>query len=252
MTSRQPHALPGGAPSVRVPLRVSAVCMALSGLLVAVATLPHPNILTNSLSESVKETPLWAPLHVFLLIAIVLAFVGACGIVAAHGNRLGRWGQGALAASLIGTIGGTAIMALEAIAFPVLAAQAPELLTLDGAMLTSPTTVGLGVLLFGWPVGLTILGVAAAQARVFPRGAGILLAVSAPAFIALEGPFLPVLGVLSAFVLAAAQLWWGRLLWQSFSKKVTSPLSSGHDDGVSRTSAEAPGRAFRPKLPRRR
>ena len=215
MSSAQPRGHPDDAPGVSVPLRVSAVCMAVSGLLVAAATPPHPNILTNSVSESVKGTPLWSVLHLALLIAIALAFVGACGIVAAHGNRLGRWGQAALAASLVGSVGGSAVMGLEAIAFPTLATKAPELLTLGGPLLSAPTMIGVGILLMGWPIGLTILGMAAARAHVFPRGAGVLLAIGAPAFIALEGPFLPVLGVLSAFVLAAAQLWWGWLLWRA-------------------------------------
>lgn len=214
MSSSPPREYPNGVPVVRVPLRVSAVCMAISGLLVAATTPLHPNILTNSVSASVEGTPLWTAIHLALLIAIALAFVGACGIVAAHHNRLGRWGQAALAASLAGSVGGSAVMGLEAIAFPILATEAPELLALDGPLLTTPTMIGVGILLLGWPIGLTILGIAAAHTRVFPRSAGILLALGGPAFFALEGPFLPVLGVLSALLLGGAQLWWGWLLWR--------------------------------------
>lgn len=211
-------------PSVRVPLRVSAVSMAISGLLVAATTPLHPNILTNPLRESVEETPLWTAIHISMLMSIALAFVGACGIVAAHSNRLGRWGQAALAASLIGTVGGSAVMALEA-AFPTLAINAPALLSLDGPLLTSPAVIALGPLIFGWPLGLTILGVTAARARQFPRGAGILLATGALAFLALAGPFLPVLGVLSGLALGAAQLWWGLLLGRSAPIPATTPSS---------------------------
>jgi hypothetical protein len=198
--------------------------MAISGLLVAGTTPLHPNVLTNSVSESVEDTPLWTALHICMLASITLAFIGACGIVAVHGNLLGRWGQSGLAASFIGAVGGSAVMGLEALAFPILAVQAPELLSLNGPLFISPAMIGLGTLIVGWPLGLTILGVTAARARVFPRGAGILLAIGAPAFVALAGPFLPVLGALSGLTLGAAQLWWTWLLWRSAS--IPTPTTS--------------------------
>lgn len=201
--------------TVQVPIRVSAASMAVSGLLVAVATPMHPDILTAPLSEVVEATTNWTPLHVSYLLSIVLAFVGACGLVAVHRNRLGKLGQAALAASLAGAVSGSAIMALEAIAFPILAARDPELLALDGPLLTSPATIGLEIFILGWPLGLALLGAAGARAHVFPPAAGILLAVSGPAYLALAGPFVPILGVLSGVALGAAQAWWGWMMWRS-------------------------------------
>ena len=203
---------------------MSAVSMAISGLLVAGTTPLHPNIFTSSVSQSVEDTPLWTALHVCMLMSIALAFVGACGITAAHGKRLGHWGQTALAASLIGTVGGSAVMGLEAVAFPILAVKAPDLLSLNGPLFTSPAMIGVGPLIIGWPLGLTILGVTAARARVFPSSAGILLAIGAPAFVALAGFFLPVFGVLSGLTLGAAQFWWAFLLWRSAS--IPAPATS--------------------------
>lgn len=204
--------------SVQVPIRVSAVSMAVSGLLVAGTTPLHPNILTGPVSEVVKDTPIWTGLHVLVLVSIVLAFIGAAGLVAVHGNRLGKLGQAALAATLAGAVGGSAVMALEALAFPMLADRNPELLALDGPLLTSPAIIGLGILVFGWPLGLATLGAIAARARVFPRAPGILLAVGAPAFLVLAGPFVPVLGVLSGMAFGAAQVWWGWTMWRSGSR----------------------------------
>jgi hypothetical protein len=106
-------------------------------------------------------------------------------------------------------------MALEAIAFPMLATRDPELLALDGPLLTSPATIGLGIFILGWPLGLALLGAAGARARVSPPAAGILLAVSGPAYLALAGPFVPVLGVLSGVALGAAQVSWGWMMWHS-------------------------------------
>ena len=204
--------------SVQVPIRVAAVSMAVSGLLVAGTTPLHPNILTAPVSEVVKDTPMWTGLHVLVLVSIVLAFIGAAGLVAVHGNRLGKLGQAALAATLAGAVGGSAVMVLEALAFPMLADRNPELLALDGPLLTSPAVIGLGILILGWPLGLATLGAIAARARVFPRAPGILLAVGAPAFLVLAGPFVPVLGVLSGMAFGAAQVWWGWMMWRSGSR----------------------------------
>lgn len=201
--------------TVQVPIRVSAASMAVSGLLVAVATPLHPDILTAPVSEVVEASTIWTPLHVLYLLSSVLAFVGACGFVAVHSNRLGRLGQAALTASLAGAVSGSAIMALEAIAFPILAARDPEVLALDGPLLTSPAIIGLGIFILGWPLGLALLGAAGARARVFPPAPGILLAVSGPAYLALAGPFVPVLGVLSGVALGTAQVSWGWMMWHS-------------------------------------
>ncbi len=67
----------------------------------------------------------------------------------------------------------------------------------------------------GWPLGLALLGLAAARSRVFDRPPRILLAVSGPLFLGLEGPFLPIAGALSAVLFGVAQMWWGLLLWRS-------------------------------------
>jgi hypothetical protein len=161
---------------------------------------------------------MWTPLHLSYLLSVVLAYVGACGLVAVHGNRLGRLGQAALGASLAGAVSGSAMMALEAVAFPILAARDPQLLALDGPLLTSPAAIGLGIFILGWPLGLALLGAAGARARVFPPPAGILLTVSSPAYLAMAGPFVPVLGVLSGVALGGAQAWWGWMMWRLVSR----------------------------------
>jgi hypothetical protein len=69
----------------------------------------------------------------------------------------------------------------EAIVFPVLADGAAQgLLAVDGPPLRSPVFVGSGVLALGWPLGLALIGLAAARSQVFGRLPGVLLAVSGP------------------------------------------------------------------------
>jgi hypothetical protein len=201
--------------ALRVPIRVSAVSFALSGVIVAVLLFLHPSILVRPVADVVRETEVWEPLHLAFALMFVFAALGAAGVVAVHGDRLRRLGQVGLVLTLVGAIGGLGIGIVEAMAFPVLAERLPDVLALQGPLLTSWVFIGLGLLWLAWAVGLTLIGIAAARAALFPRAAGVLLAVGAVAFHALGAPFVPVAGILSGLLFGAAQIWWAWLLWRS-------------------------------------
>jgi hypothetical protein len=200
-------------------VRASAVSLAASGFVVAAITPWHPSIFDRPVDEVVRESEAWSPLHAIVVLVFILALIGAAGLVAVHQGRMGRLGPVGLIVTLIGVFGAVSLAAVEAIVFPVLADRAPELLALNGPLMTSPLFIAAGVLALGWPLGLAILGFAAARARVFRRAPGILLAISGPAFLALAGPFVPIAGVLSAVVFGAAQIWWGWLMWRTARPK---------------------------------
>jgi len=196
-------------------MRPAAVSFGTGGLLVAAATPWHPSIFARPVDEVVRGFGAWTLLHLLLMVAVVLALFGGAGLVAAHNSRLGRLGQVGLVVTVVGVVPAASVAAMEAIVFPALASSDPTLLALSGPLLTSPILVALGILALGWPIGLALLGLAAARSRVFPRAPGVLLALSGPLFLALEGPFVPVLGLLSAVAFGVAQLWWALLLWRS-------------------------------------
>lgn len=166
----------------------------------------------------------WTLLHAVAVAAVMLGLCGAVGLVAAHSGRLGRLGQVGLIVEVVGVVMTAALAANEAIVFPVLADRAPTLLAIDGPLLRSPLFIGAGVLALGWPLGLALLGLAAARPRVFDRPPGILLAVSGPLFLGLEGPFVPIAGALSAVLFGGAQMWWGWLLWRSSAEPESTAL----------------------------
>ena len=154
---------------LRVPIGVSAVSLTLSGI-VAVILLPlHPSILDRPVGEVVRDTEVWQPLHVAFTLMFPLAFIGASGLVAVHGDKLRKLGWVGLALSFAGVIGGVGLGAVEALAFPALAERAPDLLELQGPLFTSGLYIGVGILSVGWALGLAIIGVAAARAAVFPE-----------------------------------------------------------------------------------
>ena len=200
---------------LEVPLRPAAAALAVSGLVVAAGTPWHPDIFEQPLAEVVRGDRDWSLWHGAWIGVVMLALVGAAGLVAGHRGGLGHLGQVGLAVEIVGVVAAGALAAVEALVFPMLAERAPDLLSLDQPWLTSPPVLALGVLAAGWPLGLSLLGIAAARARVFPPQAGLVLAVGGPLFLALEGPFVPVAGVLSGVLFGGAQVWWGALLWRA-------------------------------------
>lgn len=215
--------LVGGAPGrdheqmsvLQVSVRASAVSLGVSGFVVSAGTPWHPSIFDRPVDEVVRGFGAWTALHAVGVLVVILALVGAVGLVAVHEGRLGGLGQAGLLVTLVGVVLVSGLLAVEAIVFPVLVDRAPELLALDGPLLTSWLFIGAGVLGLGWPLGLAMLGVAAARAGVFHRAPGVLLAVSGPVFLALAGSFVPVAGQLSAVVFGVAQMWWGWLMWRA-------------------------------------
>jgi hypothetical protein len=198
--------------SLEIPLRGAAAALALGGLATAALMPWHPSIFDRPVADAVHESGVWELIHVGGLLAPPLALFGAAGIVAAHGAAMGRLGRIGLFLLLLSTIGAGAL-AVEAVAFPVLADRAPELLALDGPIVTAWPMLAMGALTGGWPIGLALIGIAALRAGVFPSAAGIGLAFAGPAFIALGGPFVPLAGLLSGLIFGGVQVWWAVLLW---------------------------------------
>ncbi|HET7399591.1 MAG TPA: hypothetical protein VFJ94_13825 [Intrasporangium sp.] len=197
-----------------LPVRPAALCLGLSGLAVAAGTPWHPSIFERPVDDVVRHFGAWQLLHLLAVAVVVLAVVGAAGVVAAHDDDLGRLGLTALLVTLVGSVSTAVLVGLEAVTFPVLADRDPRLLDLGGPLLGLPVLLGAGVVALGWPVGLALLGAAAARSRRFGRWPGVVLAVSAILFVALAGPFVPVAGALAAVLFGGAQLWWAWLMWQ--------------------------------------
>lgn len=104
-----------------MPVRASAVSLAVSGLLVAAGTPWHPSIFAHPVSDVVWDVGAWTLLHGLAVAAVVLALFGAAGLAALHGRALGRLGQVGLVVEVVGVVMTAALAAVEAVVFPVLA-----------------------------------------------------------------------------------------------------------------------------------
>ena len=211
-----------------IPVRWAGWCLVAAGLLI-LPVVAHPDVFETGFAAASLE-PYWTPTHAAGLLVPVLTILGLAGLGAGHGSRLGRVGAVGMVLTVIGLMATTALAAMEAFAFPVLAREDAALLELDGPLLGTLSFRAVGGLALLWFVGLALVGFAAERSGALPRGAGALLAGSAVTFAAFEGPFVPVLGQLSVVLFAAAHLWVG---WALATDWTGQPAASR-----SRSSAE--------------
>lgn len=203
---------------VRVPLRPAAVALAVSGFSWSIGSPLHPTIFEGDVAGVVERTDGWVAIHLLVMVGSMAAIPGVAGIVAAHRGRWGAEGEVVLVGVSIGAIVTAAIMFTEALVFPALAADAPHLLELDGPMLGDLGVRALIALGGAHPIGLVVLGVLSARTDLAPR-AGIALAASTVAFLALGMPFVPIAGVVATTMYGAAHLWWARIVWAAHDRE---------------------------------
>jgi hypothetical protein len=214
--------------------RWSGSCLMAAGVLL-LSTAPHPDVFESTLAEAALDTPFWVAMHAALLVAVFLSLVGLVALYGQHGGRLGRLGAAGFALAVVGLVVAACVFYFEAFLLPVFARLDPGSFAWDGPVIAS-WGVRLGALAGLWGVGLVMLGVALARAGVVPRAAGLTLAVSAAAFAALEGPFVPVLGPLSTLALTVGHVWVGAALWFGPGRagagvpgrRVRTPVPTGH------------------------
>jgi hypothetical protein len=199
-------------------VRWAGGCWIAAGVLL-LAELAHPDALGIGFAASSLET-WWPAVHVAWVLAAILTLFGLAGLVAQHGPALGGLGIAGAVLAVPGLVAAAGLFLTEAFFFPVLAREDPALLDLDGPLLSSLTIRLAGGLAGLWFLGLVLVGIAVARARVLPRGTGTLLVVGTVLFGALEGPFVPVAGDLAVVLFSAAHVWLGRALIGSSRRNV--------------------------------
>ncbi len=128
----------------------------------------------------------WLASHLTWHVAVVLALLGLVGLYAHLAERAGRFGLVSFVVAFLGTALSVGSSAIEALALPALAIEAPELVERAGtgdvpASLQSLVAVLLaaGVL---FSLGYILFGLAVMRAGTLPRWAAPLLIAGAPLF----------------------------------------------------------------------
>ncbi|HUR76434.1 MAG TPA: hypothetical protein VMZ22_00675 [Acidimicrobiales bacterium] len=207
---------------VRIPLRCSGAALLVTGLGLALSA-PHPSVLGDRVTaDVVLSTGEWRFIHYALLVACSAGILGVLGMVAVHGDRLGRAGQLALFATMLGFFATGAVMLIEAVMFPDVARAAPQVIQFDGQIFGQFWMRVAGGVAALFPFGLAALGLLAYRVGPY-RNAGAALVAGVAAFMALGFFFVPVGGPVSNVAFGAVVAWWGAIVWRA------APTTSGPD-----------------------
>jgi hypothetical protein len=197
-------------------IRWSGMAFIVSGILLVVVTLLHPDIFESSLARVVLGTSWWTEIHILLFISTILALLGAAGLYLAQVEKTGVLGLVGFLLAFVGLIAMAGVALIEAFLMPALASGVPSALDWGGSFSNSVTYIGAG-LGACYLAGFVMLGIATLRAGIFSRLGALLLAFGTPLSAIFEGPFVPFLGIASVLVLAVGQAWLGYELWATRS-----------------------------------
>jgi len=199
-------------------IRWGGLSLMLGGIVLAAESVIHP---PGETAQYVLQ-PLWGLAHWLGAFAWLLILFGLIGLYARQAQRIGWLGFVGFVMAVAGAAlsAGTLMMG-SAVLAPIIAAQAPQLLDLDGPYFSSwAFKVASGLILAGF-VGLLLLAIVTLRARILPSIGSWIVILLVPAavvavpvvlFVApgLERILLPLLGI----SIGAGLLAWGYALWR--------------------------------------
>ena len=151
--------------------------------------------------------PFWAPAHGLLWLSCTVALLGWVGVYLAQASKAGMLGVVGFVVIVLGTALVSWIYSGDVAFVPVIAAESPQLF--DKIFGAGHLALGIGSVLT-WVLGNVLFGLSIVRAKVFPRAAGILLALGTLIIpIAYLAGFPVRVVALGAFVAAMGQIWLG-------------------------------------------
>jgi hypothetical protein len=196
-----------GAASVKYRLvRYGGMASILGGILLILFALLHPPREVSLAVDSLS----WGLEHQLGVAAIVFMLFGLIGLYARQIEQSGTLG-------FIGFVAAFAGVFLDAYFFPLLAVQAPSIVTdILTANVSGLPAVGLGLSVAAFVVGFMQFGLATMRAGVLPRGGGALLILGGPLFG--PGSLLPkTVQTIGPVILGLGLMWLGYAVWSDRS-----------------------------------
>jgi hypothetical protein len=165
--------------------------------------------LGSFIGPDVVRDGLWAPSQLLHVLGSGLAVFGVAGLYARHWERMGTLGLMGCVVAVAGTMGFFADGVIAWAVFPALAADAPQLLGVQGAMNTPPVFYAFIAFAVTFMVGYVVLGVALLRARVGSTSAVLLLLVGAVLSSLPPGPVPSSIIALGGILWGAGAAWLG-------------------------------------------
>ena len=196
-------------------LRWSGLANVVGGVLLALFFVLHPGGGDPPTAQAVLTSP-HALEHTLGVTAMALLLLGLPALIARLAARHGRSAWIGFALAFVGTylLGG--VMFFDAYITPAIAANAPALMDVTGALNSPPTVLAFVVAGVVWGVGYLVLGIVALRAAVLPRWASGLMIIGSIVINLPPQPigFAPLLAIaIGAVMFGVALGGWGYAIW---------------------------------------
>jgi hypothetical protein len=201
-----------GAPSKGVikmttkTLNTSSMLLILSGVLLGVAMIYHP----DTARPDYAATPAWVPVHVMLGLSALLGLGGLAGLYAAMNLKMRNGGRLAFGLAMLGNMLLTGIMFfVEVSILPVLARNPvyQPLASQAGPLMTGALGNAIGISMLIAAVGFLALAGYLVYTRTISFLNGLLF-IGAPLLV-FTPPLTPIFGVIGGLLLGSAIVWLG-------------------------------------------
>ena len=222
-------------PTASTAVRLAGLSAVTTGVLFVVIQIVHP---TDEVAA--VTTARWAIVHVASVVMCFLGVFGLAGLYARQADRAGWLGLiGYLLFSVFYLLT-AAFQFVEALISPVLATEAPRFVESFLGIVTGHTgSIPLGTLSTLYQVvgglyllGSLLFGVATFRARVLPRWAAVLLALSGPLAVIVTTVFAHPIDRFAAVPMGLALAGLGLALWadRRVAPAPIAPLAAQHAD----------------------
>ena len=198
-------------------MRWSGMATLVGGVLLAVFDVAESVIIGGQPESAVAGTGALIIVRIAFLVPVALMILGLVGLYVRQAEQAGTLGLIAFVVAFSGTVLVFGLQWSAAFIGSWLAGAAPELLDTEPAgLLAAGFMISFLLLALGW----LLFGLASLRARVFPRGAALLLVVGAVlsfVLLMLEAPG-------SGVVFGVALAWLGYALWSGVGEPA-SPIA---------------------------
>ncbi len=167
--------------------------------------------------------PLWVPAHSLLWAAYTVSLIGWIGAYIVQASKAGGLGVVAIVVAILGTSLASWIFSSDVTYVPVIAAEDPGLF--KRIFSTGHLVTGVVSVLF-WVLGNVLFGASIVRTKVFPKWAGILLALGSLLIPVVYLTGLPVKAIaIAALAVGASQVWLGWSLLSMVRSSTLEPQS---------------------------
>lgn len=196
-------------------IRWSGLAAIISGVLFVITDVLNFALFPGEETAQMMSTGSWFFVQMLALLGLMFIAVSLPGLYARQAEETGTLGLASYVITFSGLLMTFGLLWGEPFLGPYLAEAAPEVLASEASgVLLVGVVLALGLFAAGW----VLFGVASLQARIFPRGAAVLLIIGAALFFWVQLLDLPFWSVL----LGVALVWIGYSLWSSTAPEATA------------------------------